>query len=451
MQQAKIRTFRLRHALALALAFAALALYSPGVMRAANAAPLAPPVPQTPSMTLGLDYICILAPPFCLTAVPCCANVFTVLDGDINTKQEVWMLNFWNGEMIIRLRQMTDMLVQAIMIQARMYGGFFDAQAQNATNLSLQRLQAEAMKDYAPDEMLCQFGSMSRSLAASEARGRPVKIALTERSQNRQLLNTNSNAANTVARGREPGRASDKAGRLSNFVNTYCSEADNNFVLRTVCEEADDDTRYNRDIDYARTFETPLTLDINFTDGGDAPDGQANLLALASNLYAHDVIANRPNPDELGTEMRGNATQQWMDYRSAVAKRSVAENSFASIAALKAPGEELSYTYMRATMERLGLAEEDIQRLLGTTTNRPSYYAQMEILGKRIYQDPAFYANLMQTPVNVQRSQAALGAIGLMQDRDITDSLMRSEMLLSTLLELQAIRAEERLRDKAAQ
>ena len=74
----------------------------------------------------------------------------------------------------------------------------------------------------------------------------------------------------------------------------------------------------------------------------------------------------------------------------------------------------------------------------------------MEILTKRMYQDPAFYANLMQTPTNVQRTQAAMKAIGLMQERDIADSLQRTEMLFSTLLEVQLARAQNKLMDKSA-
>ena len=67
--------------------------------------------------------------------------------------------------------------------------------------------------------------------------------------------------------------------------------------------------------------------------------------------------------------------------------------------------------------------------------NEMSYYAQMEILAKRIYQRPEFYTNLYDKPANVKRKAAALQAIGMMLERDIYDSYLRSEAILSLILE----------------
>jgi len=60
----------------------------------------------------------------------------------------------------------------------------------------------------------------------------------------------------------------------------------------------------------------------------------------------------------------------------------------------------------------------------------------MELLTRKIYQSPEFYANLMESPANISRQQTAMEAIALMQDRDIYNSLRRSEMVLSSLLEM---------------
>jgi hypothetical protein len=79
-----------------------------------------------------------------------------------------------------------------------------------------------------------------------------------------------------------------------------------------------------------------------------------------------------------------------------------------------------------------------------TQVRRPSYMAQMEMLTKRIYQDPNFFVGLYDTPANVKRKGAALQAIGLMLDRDIYDSQVRSEMLMSQLLELRLVREQRR-------
>ena len=51
------------------------------------------------------------------------------------------------------------------------------------------------------------------------------------------------------------------------------------------------------------------------------------------------------------------------------------------------------------------------------------------------YRDPAFYAKLYDNPANVLRQQASMQGIGLMQQRDLFESQIRSEMLLSVLLE----------------
>ena len=64
----------------------------------------------------------------------------------------------------------------------------------------------------------------------------------------------------------------------------------------------------------------------------------------------------------------------------------------------------------------------------------PSYYAQLEILAKKIYQSPDFYANLYDKPANVERKSVALKAIELMLDRAIYESQIRQEMTMSVLL-----------------
>ncbi len=66
----------------------------------------------------------------------------------------------------------------------------------------------------------------------------------------------------------------------------------------------------------------------------------------------------------------------------------------------------------------------------------PSYYAQMEFLTRKIYENPQFYTNLYTSPANVERMGVALEAIKLMQNRDRFEAALRREMLISLLLEL---------------
>ena len=63
-----------------------------------------------------------------------------------------------------------------------------------------------------------------------------------------------------------------------------------------------------------------------------------------------------------------------------------------------------------------------------------SYLAMLEILTKKVFQNPNFYANLYDTPANVERKAAALDAFDIMLDRAIYKSQLRREMAMSVLL-----------------
>ena len=95
--------------------------------------------------------------------------------------------------------------------------------------------------------------------------------------------------------------------------------------------------------------------------------------------------------------------------------------------------EDSGWAYMKSMLQKdFGLAVVDIDEILGV---RPSYYAQMEVLTKKIYQNPDFYTNLYDKPANVKRIGASLDAILLMNQRDRFESLLRREMLAATMIE----------------
>src|SRR5690606_33409400 len=87
--------------------------------------------------------------------------------------------------------------------------------------------------------------------------------------------------------------------------------------------------------------------------------------------------------------------------------------------------------YLGAILAELGTPAEEIYELIG---EHPSFYAQLEILTKKIYQNPDFYAGLYDKPANVARKSVALRAIELMLDRAIYESQLRREMASSVLL-----------------
>ena len=75
----------------------------------------------------------------------------------------------------------------------------------------------------------------------------------------------------------------------------------------------------------------------------------------------------------------------------------------------------------------------------------------MEVLTKKIYQNPDFYTNLYDKPANVERKGVALQAIGLMQKFDLFKSYLRNEASLSILLELAVMDLQEEVENEINQ
>ena len=218
----------------------------------------------------------------------------------------------------------------------------------------------------------------------------------------------------------------------------------------------EDSYRFNKDIDYHRTIVQPWTLNVNFTEGTDPTADEEDVLAMAVNLYSREVF-KRPQSKDLmpPPEESGSLTtlqEAYMDARAVLAKRSVAENSYNALVGMKSSGTAGSRDFLQAILAELGIEDttENVQRadsdspsevtkldaLLG---QNPSYYAQMEVLTKKIYQNPDFYTNLYDTPANVSRKGVAIQAIGLMQKFDLLKSFLRNEANQSVLLELAII------------
>lgn len=243
-------------------------------------------------------------------------------------------------------------------------------------------------------------------------------------------------------------RGGDKLHRWNQFIKTYCDEKDNGYQeassaggqgessgLVKVCESASDKNRLDIDVDYRRQIEEPLTIDADFTDGDLSQTGQEeDLIALARNLYGHNVITrNTPNLSFL------SGAQKYMTLRSLAAKRAVAENSFYNIAGMKMSGSDPDDTgdrtktkaTMAAVLKQLGMPENEIPLFIG---EKPSIYSQLEILAKKIFQSTDFFVSLYDKPENVERRKVAMEAIGLMIDRAVYESRLRQEMLASVLV-----------------
>lgn len=339
---------------------------------------------------------------------------------------EEWIIkNIWEGHVLPSMMMMAEQVTTMAMLQMEVIGGFFDAKHQLESQRLLQDLQAQAHKDYHPSAGMCRFGTNTRSLAAADRNVDFNQVAIATRSTNRILLNTG-----TIGTG---GTHDDLMSRLSTFRSTYCNPADYGNALDLLCQN-EDAVRMNKDINYTNNVQDQDTLLINFADN-ELTEEERDVMALSANLYGHRLL---PKIQEIkiantdGTWIIDEGVITYMDSRALAAKRSVAFNSFAAQAAMKSQGPDAVLPYMEEVLLEMGIPTDVINEML---KGGPSYNAQMEILSKKLYQHPNFYANLYDKPVNIDRKDVAMQAIALMQKRDMYRSQLRSEANMAVWLE----------------
>ncbi len=333
--------------------------------------------------------------------------------------------NWW----VYGLQMMAAQFTTTMVWQVEAIGMLLDAKHQLETQRLLQQKSAEAHRDYQPSEQMCTFGTFSRDLAASQRTADISKEVVAQKIMQRELGERDTGAQSPIT---------DSLSRISQFRRQFCNPTDNANGLRGLCPTAAPAVTQNADINYTGTLDQKLTLQIDMGDAATTADEEA-VFALVDNLFVH-----RPPPRFNDEDMDKFANQyHYMNYRSLVAIRGIARNSIAAIIAMKSESavdnETGAAPYLKALMAEFGLPDAEIETFLG---ENPSYYAQMEVLTKKMYQNPTFYTNLIDKPANVKRIRAAMRAIKLMQDRDIAEAMHRREILLSLLLEM-------RLREKA--
>ncbi|MGH1403884.1 MAG: hypothetical protein ACRBDL_06540 [Alphaproteobacteria bacterium] len=381
-------------------------------------------------------------------------NITDHMNSEIN-----WIVDdFFDDYVFYALAELTEYLGAFGMLQVQIVGDFFDAKHYLETQRLYFKLHAEAHKDYHPSDDFCWFGTNARSLASTDNRARLATIALSNMDLQRQLGFIGSSSALS--------KGDDKKNRWNRFVNTYCDPKDNNWInagtgLDLACDRdglglgagvgATDRARVNRDIDYTALIDEPRTLEeVNFLDQSGA--GNANVLtnaeedvmAMSANLYGDGTPTRRLSRELFAAEATSEtATALYMDLRSVVAKRAVAQNSFNALVAMKsegtngdsaAPLQPNTGRFVGAIIRDLMPAGMTDAQIFGIMGENPSYYAQLEVLGKKIYQNPDFFANLYDKPANVARKSVAMKAISLMLDRALFESELRQEMLLSVML-----------------
>ncbi len=344
-----------------------------------------------------------------------------------------WVVD-WLFESFVNpaMMRMSQQFITLGMSHAAVIGKFFDAKHQLETQLLYDELKVEAIADYQPSEPLCRFGTLTRSLAATEQKAKTHKAMLSDIAQKRHLSNRSPEHWNNDA---------DRDGRLRQFANVYCDKTHMGGHLVgagpdvgeglpvPICLESGgtEAKRYSKDANYTKSIDVPLTLDMNLLDNV-LQEGEEDVLAMAANLFGHipaDIITVDAfkNPE---------VHIKYLDLRSFLAKRSVAENSFFSIASMKAKGVGSNFDHYKDLFVDFGYTEDDAEKIIG---KEPSYYGQMEVLTKKLYQNPNFYTGAIDGDANIDRQEAAIQAFELMQQRDFFESMLRQEMVLSVMLE----------------
>lgn len=367
----------------------------------------------------------------------------------IDTHKSVFMIGVVFEKWILEgMQGISNQLTSSAMGQVFMIGAFLDAQEQLERQLLLQQMTARAHKDYHPSMQMCTFGTAARGLASSAANAELVAFTLSQRSQDRQMHNTNSVGA--------AGDFVDKKNRVNLFIARYCDSYDNNNEdgqandgLEPLCGAAkpgNDKWATNKDVEAGRLFHTP-THKARYDDSTKHRD-DPDLFALQNNLYASNIMT--PVPEILlGGDIYNNdvtSNQEiLLDIRAIIAKRSVAEDSFNHIAGMRSLDTDdgsATSPYMSALLRTMGYTDDVAITIID---DYPSYNARMELLTKKIYMEPEFYTNLYDKPVNTARTGAAMRAIGLMQNMDMFKSKLRNEMALSVLLELEIEEEQENI------
>lgn len=330
------------------------------------------------------------------------------------------------------LQAQADQFRDIVLNSALLIGVFIDGTAMNYSLNKMNAAKSRTLRDYNVSEQICKFGTLSRSLAASDAKMGANQAALSAINMTRIMEGIGGIA--------ETGTGDDIRNRRNYVATNTCNPSDNNNSMSAICLPANDPglkpKNYDADMDYTAAVESKPSLNVDFTTGTQTEEGDA-ILALSYNLYGHKLWMKAVEKEEA---QRDKTVETNSKSYFVAARRNAAANSFAAIVAMKASGSGGSDAYMLGALQNLGLSSADATSFAGS--GHASYFAQMEMLTKKLYQTPSFYANLMESPANVRRTTAAMEAMDLAQTRDLYNSSIRSEALMAILLDLTAVHRE---------
>lgn len=352
-------------------------------------------------------------------------------------QNQAWVFNdYLLGFVIPDLMSLSDTLMATGLWQIHAIGTYFDAEQQLETQLLLQSMHAETHKRYRPSAELCQFGSIARPLIATRLDQDIHAISGAESSlaRNMRSINTIFSANNVTPATHllHQTRHCDAAALAGRAGCSLAGDADN-----------DEEVQINADINAAKW------LALNDVINLDTPDVRPDIDDKSVLAWGRNLFSSAPTPLLTEADLKNDENyDELMDLRALATKRSVVENSFHNIIALKAAGPESTEEYMpyiRTVLKSLGypdnvplLAEE----------GRMSYYSLLKLLGQSIYRDPQFYVGLYESPENVNRKQVAMLATDLMLTRELYKSELRQEAVLSIWLEKEVMNLQDKVQSQ---
>lgn len=378
--------------------------------------------------------------------------------GEMGRYQFFLLEDFFLKKLLPALMSMAEQFTVTMMHQVTAIGTFIDAEQQMDVQLRLQRMTARAHKDYRPSAGMCTFGTNIRSLAAANNKGRLTASVMAHMAQNRNLGTAYSSGAE--------GASTDRPSRLITFRDKFCDLDDLNRIVDSGDSEKElktglyfcskdpkeDFKTVNMDIDFNRTVMLPRTINLDFDIEELSDSGEKTpYISMARNLYGHDLFARISR-----ASVAGQGWDEYQDARRIEAMHSVAQDTYNWLLAMKTRGtsedskasgsegtSEKTGLFMKRIMIELGMPDDEAvlnhyfagSQKGGDELKAMSYYAQMEVLAKKMYMRPEFYTGLYDTPANVRRKSVSMKAINSMLERDIYESYLRSEMMLSLVLE----------------
>ncbi len=356
------------------------------------------------------------------------------------------MAGFFSKEIqniIVAFMEMTEQFTVVMLHQVEIVGTFLDAKQQLEVQRWFQEKHGDAHRDYHPSKQMCYFATFSKELNAAQR-----KTDLSVRTINEYMLDRDQGPARERGAGdfqgtaAPEGPAQDMKTRLEQFSTLYCNVNHNRQDGLSYMCAGGDPTRRDKDIDFRRTIDSNLTLNLDFSDGAASAD-ETDVLNLSKYLFSHEIL---PRPeredlyDDIANVVRFQGINAIQDARSIFAMRGVARNSYGHLVGMRSAGSGLTGGFMNTLMREMAIPDNEILNILGADPaasmgDKLSYFAQMEVLTKKMYQNPNFYTNLYDKPANVERMGATLQAIQLMHDREKFEASLRREMLISILLE----------------